>query len=144
MARPAPVKIPLSYASLRLEHIALSHVPASSSTATAVVVLRLNRPEKNNAWTEVMMREIETVYQLFDLDERVKAIVFTGAGKMFCAGYDMEIGFPGGDASKFPTRKAAKPGKEKDNEHRDSYASQRTRSVRAALTSYHTEEGVPA
>jgi enoyl-CoA hydratase/carnithine racemase len=84
-------------------------------------VLRLNRPEKNNAWTEVMMREIETVYQLFDLDERVKAIVFTGAGNMFCAGYDMEVGFPGGNASKFATRKVAKPRlKEKDNEHRDS------------------------
>jgi len=29
---------------------------------------------------------------MLDLDERVKAIVVTGKGRMFCAGADLEIG----------------------------------------------------
>ena len=32
---------------------------------------------------------------MFDVDERVKCVVLTGAGKTFCAGADLEIGFNG-------------------------------------------------
>ncbi|PGH23920.1 hypothetical protein AJ80_01982 [Polytolypa hystricis UAMH7299] len=117
MARPMPLEIPTSYSSLSLQRIALSHVPASSKTATPVILLTLNRPEKNNAFEDTMMQEIESVYRLFDLDERVKVIVFTGAGKMFCAGWDLELGFPGGNTSKTGTGNTIK---EKDQEHRDS------------------------
>jgi enoyl-CoA hydratase/carnithine racemase len=119
MARPAPLEIPTSYSSLPLERIALSHVPASSPTATPVILLTLNRPEKNNAWEDNMMREVEYVYGLFDVDERVRVIVFTGAGKMFCAGWDLEVGFPGSNISKSGTGYSIK---EKDQDHRDSYA----------------------
>ena len=119
MARPVPLNIPTSYSSLPLQRIALSHVPASSPTATPVILLILNRPEKNNAWEDNMMREIEDVYGLFDLDERVKAVVFTGAGKMFCAGWDLEVGFPGSKISKSGTGHSIQ---EKDRDHRDSYA----------------------
>jgi enoyl-CoA hydratase/carnithine racemase len=55
-----------------------------------VALLTLNRPERLNAWTG----EMENLY--FDLlqecaaDERVRAIVVTGAGRGFCAGADMD------------------------------------------------------
>jgi enoyl-CoA hydratase/carnithine racemase len=55
-----------------------------------VAVLTFNRPDRLNAWTH----EMENLY--FDLlgecaqDERVRAIVLTGAGRGFCAGADMD------------------------------------------------------
>jgi enoyl-CoA hydratase/carnithine racemase len=55
-----------------------------------VALLRLNRPERLNAWTD----EMEHVY--FDLleecgaSEEVRVIVVTGAGRGFCAGADMQ------------------------------------------------------
>ena len=120
MASPTPLEIPTSYSDLPMQRIALSHVPASSKTVTSVILLTLNRPEKNNAWEDNMMQEIEHVYGLFDRDERVRVVVFTGAGKMFCAGFDLEVGFPGSK-----TRKSGvvdDPIKEREQDHRDSYA----------------------
>lgn len=113
---PPPVDLPSSYASLGTSHIALSHVPASSPTPTPVIVLTLNRPSKNNAFTGTMMEEFERVYAMFDVDDRVKCVVITGAGKMFCAGADLEIGFLGG---KTKGGEASRQKTERDSEHRD-------------------------
>lgn len=55
-----------------------------------------------------MMLELESAYAMFDVDDRVKCIVVTATGKIFCAGADLEIGFIGGT--------------EPVNEHRDGWA----------------------
>ena len=55
--------------------------------------MTLNRPKQRNAFTIQMMHDFELCYPIFDVDERVKCIVLTGAGKTFCAGADLEIGF---------------------------------------------------
>lgn len=55
---------------------------------------------------------------MFDLDERVKVIVFTGAGKIFYVGWDLEIGFQGGNTSKTGLGNMIK---EKEQENRDMY-----------------------
>lgn len=88
--------IPNSYESLALEHIKISHHPPNAPNATAVVVVTLNRPEKFNAFTPSMADSLTRAFQMFHCDSRVRAIVLTGAGKMFCAGSDLSIGFGDG------------------------------------------------
>ncbi|KAL4929205.1 enoyl-CoA hydratase/isomerase family protein [Aspergillus undulatus] len=90
---PTPISIPQSYESLPTKHIKISHYPSGSATATPVVIVTLNRPEKRNAFTQDMAEDLENVYTLFDRDERVRVVVLTGAGSTFCAGADLEIGF---------------------------------------------------
>jgi hypothetical protein len=106
--------LPSSYATLPTKYIGLSHVPAESPTPTAVILVKLNRPEKNNAFLEAMAEELKEVFELFDIDDRVRAIVLTGAGKMFCAGADLEVGFLEGKS-----RDEAAPGGARD--HRDRF-----------------------
>ena len=95
---PAPLdlKIPKSYSSLPTKDIKVSHYPEDAPEATPVIVVTLNRPKQRNAFTLQMMADFELCYPLFDVDERVKCIVVTGAGKTFCAGADLDIGFHGG------------------------------------------------
>lgn len=99
------IELPSSYSNLPLQDIRLSHVPASSPTPTPVILLTLYRPGKHNAFTNTMVEEMERAFAMFDVDDRVKAIVVTGHGKMFCAGADLEMGLNSGD--------------EPVNEHRD-------------------------
>ena len=95
MGSPSPDKgLPSSYNTLPTQHIKLSHVPASSKSPTPVILLTFNRPAKKNAFTEFTMLEFEEVFDMFDRDDRVKAIVLTGSGDAFCAGADLEVGFP--------------------------------------------------
>ncbi|KUJ16977.1 ClpP/crotonase [Mollisia scopiformis] len=94
---PTPLSPPTTYETLPLTHIKVTHYPPGSPTATQVVVVSLNRPEKQNAFTVEMMGDFETIYPLLDVDERVKVIVLTGAGRTFCAGADLERGFKGGE-----------------------------------------------
>lgn len=53
-----------------------------------VLVLTLNRPDKLNAYTARMGREIAHAFASADEDDSVRAIVVTGAGRGFCAGGD--------------------------------------------------------
>ena len=55
-----------------------------------VGLIRLNRPEKLNAWTGAMREEIMQALKAFDAAEGTRAIVMTGAGnRAFCAGQDL-------------------------------------------------------
>lgn len=91
----ASLDLPSSYESLPNSHILLSHVPASSPTPTPIILLTLHRPEKYNAFTNTMADELERAFHLFDVDDRVRCIVVTGHGKMFCAGADLGNSFKG-------------------------------------------------
>lgn len=90
------ITIPASYETLPTTHIKLSHYPAGNASPTPVIIVALNRPSKRNAFTSPMAEDLEKVFGMFDLDERVKAVVLTGAGNTFCAGADLDIGFRGG------------------------------------------------
>ncbi|KAH7211365.1 ClpP/crotonase-like domain-containing protein [Fusarium oxysporum] len=91
----ATIEVPASYSSLPFKDITISHVPADSPSATKVLILAFNRPDKHNAVTENLLTELETAYRVIDQDERVRAVVLTGAGKAFCAGADLQVGFSG-------------------------------------------------
>lgn len=54
-----------------------------------VATLTLNRPERMNAWSDAMDREIQDALRRCDEDDEVRSIVVTGAGKAFCAGADL-------------------------------------------------------
>lgn len=63
----------------------------------SIAIVRLNRPEKLNAWHPGM--QIELNAYLDSLNEgayRVRAVVLTGEGRAFCAGGDVQT-FPGAD-----------------------------------------------
>ena len=54
-----------------------------------VGLIRLNRPEKLNAWTQQMAGEIQEQVEAWNHDPAVGAIVVTGEGRAFCAGADL-------------------------------------------------------
>lgn len=110
-----PVQLPQSYATLDLPHIKVSHVPESSKEPTPVILLTLYRPNNNNAFTRQMQESVCTLYTMVNADDRVKVVVLTGHGKMFCAGADLDIGFLGG-----ASKSGSSHGKsERDIDHRD-------------------------
>lgn len=60
--------------------------------ARGVLTVTLNRPDRLNAWTGVMQRELVAALDLADADDDVRAVIFTGAGRAYCAGADLESG----------------------------------------------------
>ena len=58
-----------------------------------IAVITLNRPERLNAWTQRMNAELVEAVTLCNDDPEVGAIVFTGAGRGFCAGADIRDNF---------------------------------------------------
>jgi enoyl-CoA hydratase/carnithine racemase len=63
-----------------------------------IATITLNRPERLNAWTAIMEREVRQAMEAAAADEGVRVIVLTGAGRGFCAGADMNV-LQGIDAS---------------------------------------------
>jgi len=55
-----------------------------------VATVTFNRPQKLNAMTTVMVKELMGLMDDLEADPEVRAIVLTGAGKGFCAGGDMQ------------------------------------------------------
>jgi len=55
-----------------------------------VLVVTLNRPEARNALSPELMDELSAALRAADADPNARAIVLTGAGKVFCAGMDLK------------------------------------------------------
>jgi len=54
-----------------------------------ILTITLNRPDRLNAWTATMGRELIEAFDAADADDDVRAIVVTGAGRGYCAGADL-------------------------------------------------------
>jgi enoyl-CoA hydratase/carnithine racemase len=57
-----------------------------------VLTITLQRPDRLNAFTPTMKRELIAALDAADADDYVRAIVVTGAGRAFCAGADLSAG----------------------------------------------------
>jgi enoyl-CoA hydratase/carnithine racemase len=57
-----------------------------------VLTITLNRPDRLNAWTPTMGGELIAALDRADADDEVRAVVFTGAGRGYCAGADLAGG----------------------------------------------------
>ncbi|GAM85657.1 hypothetical protein ANO11243_036640 [Dothideomycetidae sp. 11243] len=67
-----------------------------SFPAEYVAVVEINRPEKLNAFMEVMWLNLEKVFNTLSEDPNVRAVVLTGAGdRAFCAGLDVQAAAQG-------------------------------------------------
>ena len=58
--------------------------------ADNILTVTLNRPDRMNAFTLRMKDELVHVFGEADRDNRVRAVVVTGAGRAFCAGMEMQ------------------------------------------------------
>ncbi|MGV9744230.1 enoyl-CoA hydratase-related protein [Rhodococcus zopfii] len=57
-----------------------------------IAVVRLNRPDRLNAFTNEMCHRLVAIFDETDADDSVRAVVLTGTGRAFCAGADLAAG----------------------------------------------------
>ena len=84
-----------------------------------VCTVTLHRPDRLNAVTTTMLRELGEAWDRADADDAVRAVIVTGAGRAFCAGADLGSG---GATFNYAERKgeiAARGRAETAEEHRD-------------------------
>jgi len=68
---------------MNYERIVLERGPRGTATLT------LNRPDRGNAYDDVMLRELMIALAELDNDDAVRVVLLRGAGKHFCVGADI-------------------------------------------------------
>lgn len=77
--------VPMAYSCIAVE------------VSDGVLALTLNRPDVLNSFTSAMAREVQDALRAAADDDRVRAVLLTGAGRGFCAGQDLAEALPSGD-----------------------------------------------
>src|SRR4051812_48325038 len=57
-----------------------------------ILTLTMDRPEKLNAFTVTMQREMTDAFRRANRDDDIRVIIVTGRGRGFCAGADLSMG----------------------------------------------------
>jgi enoyl-CoA hydratase/carnithine racemase len=55
----------------------------------AVLIIRMNRPERMNALGTEMRAELAAAFAEFNESKELEVAIYTGTGRAFCAGEDM-------------------------------------------------------
>ena len=87
----------------------MSYETIATEIRDRILTITLTRPDRLNAFNSTMLEELLGVLDEADADDEVRAIIFTGAGRGYCAGADLGEG-----GSTFDSGTA-----EDDAEHRD-------------------------
>jgi enoyl-CoA hydratase/carnithine racemase len=69
-----------------------------------VMTITLHRPDRMNAFTPGMMKELIAAFDQADADDAVRAVIMTGEGRAYCAGADLGAGGATFDYAKRPDR----------------------------------------
>ena len=88
----------------------MSYQTIATEIRDRILTITLTRPDRLNAFNSTMLEELLGVLDDADADDEVRAIIFTGAGRGYCAGADLGEG-----GSTFDSRGSA----EGDAENRD-------------------------
>jgi enoyl-CoA hydratase/carnithine racemase len=73
------------------EEIYVDYQTIRYEVAEQILTITLNRPEQLNAFTPRMADELIDAFDRASVDEAVRAIIVTGAGRAFCAGMDLSV-----------------------------------------------------
>jgi len=76
--------------------------PIQTEIAEGLLTITLDRPDRMNAFTFMMMHALVAAFDRADADDAVRAVIVTGAGKAFCAGADLSQGSATFDYAKNP------------------------------------------
>lgn len=68
----------------------MAHEQVLYEVRDRIATITMNRPERLNAWTPQMGRELYAAFATAAADDDVRVIVVTGAGRGFCSGADMQ------------------------------------------------------
>ena len=71
------------------DHIALDSLEYRVDSSRRCATITLNRPERLNAISPTMPEDIAKAVKAAEYDDRVHVVVIQGAGRAFCAGYDL-------------------------------------------------------
>ena len=64
----------------------MAYEQIATEVVDRILTITLNRPERLNAWTATMCRELMAAFDEADADDGIGAVIVTGAGRGFCAG----------------------------------------------------------
>ncbi|MFZ5755678.1 MAG: crotonase/enoyl-CoA hydratase family protein [Pseudomonadota bacterium] len=70
----------------------MSYATLKTAVDHGVMTVTLNRPDKLNAFNAAMFQDLLAVCDEIDTRDDVRVAVFTGEGRAFCAGADLEAG----------------------------------------------------
>jgi enoyl-CoA hydratase/carnithine racemase len=70
----------------------VSYETVATDIQDRILTVTLNRPDRLNAFNSTMLEELLQVLDEADANDEVRAIIFTGAGRGYCAGADLGRG----------------------------------------------------